>query len=414
MTALDYILSHYQLPKYEKSPKERAVLKALVHTLQPEELKILQRRLKRSPSKWNVGTDLYNEALKAERSITPQRNEPISFLLKQFTDKKSGKVATARKKIRDRYDKQDFQMQRKILKAFLSSAKQDRMWAYSRLKANWDSALYDEVKTLWEQYHEKDCGQVVLRYFPTQYVYNNLAHLDIDENYTWLCIRLINHPQFTIEKKKLELGGVRKFYGRRDVEYLYILAKSNSKIKKGEATRILYEQMIISLNNEDRPYDSLSTAFRSGFSNIEYYENYYPTTKWLDVVSRILWCMGKLGLTEELVAYEEWDSMVQRRFIYSSDYEKLKKYCRTGFSQGCYQLFRNVIAECLPDEYKHLIRFPFSPVDRVYNMPKMSITEHRNNPVDKVYDMPQMGINELRNNPTLNAFIDRLGLEVVE
>jgi len=395
MSALDYILSHYQLPKYEKSPKERVVLKALVHTLQPEELKILQRRLKRSPSKWNVGTDLYNEALKAENNIAPSRNEPISSLLKQFTDKRSGKVATARKKLRDRFAKQDFQMQRKILKAFLSSAKQDRIWAYSRLKANWDSALYDEVKTLWEQYHEKECGQVVLRYFSAEYVYNNLVHLDIDENYTWLCIRLINHPQFTIDKKNLELVGVYKFYGRSDVEYLYILAKSNSKIKKGEATRILYEQMIISLNCEDGPYDSRSTAFRRGFSNIEYYENYYPTTKWLDVVSHILWCMGKLGLTEELVAYEEWDSMVQRRFIYSSDYEELKKYHKTDFSQECYLLFRNVIAECLPDEYKHLIRFPYSPVDEVDNKPKMSI-------------------DELKSNPTLSALIDQLGLEVAE
>ena len=393
MTALDYILLHYQMPKYEKAPKERAVLKALVHTLQPEELKTLQRRLKRSPSKWNVGTDLYNEALKAENNIAPSRNEPISSLLKQFADKKSGKVATARKKLRDRFAKQDFKMQRKILKAFLSSAKQDRIWAYSRLKANWDSALYDEVKTLWEQYHEKECGQVVLRYFPTQYVYNNLSHLDIDENYTWLCIRLINHPQFQIDKENLELDGVYKFYGRSDVELLYIKAKSNSKLKKGEATRILYEQIIDYLNHNPTPSNLLIEKFNRADSFL--YEDYYPTTKWLDVVSHILWCMGNLGLTEELIAYEEWDSMVQRKLVYSSDYEELKKNHMTDFSQECYLLFRNVIAECLPKEYKHLIRFSHSCVDEVNNKPKMSI-------------------DELKSNPTLSTLIDQLGLEVAK
>lgn len=61
----------------------------------------------------------------------------------------------------------------------------------------------------------------------------------------------------------------------------------------------------------------------------------------------------------------------------------------------CYLLFRNVIAECLPNEYKHLIRFPYSPVDEVDNKPKMSI-------------------DELKGNPTLSTLIDQLGLEVAK
>lgn len=87
--------------------------------------------------------------------------------------------------------------------------------------------------------------------------------------------------------------------------------------------------------------------------------------------------------------------MVQRRFIYSSDYEELKKYCGTDFHQECYLLFRDVIAECLPNEYKHLIRFPYSPVDEVDNKPKMSI-------------------DELKGNPTLSTLIDQLGLEAAK
>ena len=128
---------------------------------------------------------------------------------------------------------------------------------------------------------------------------------------------------------------------------------------------------------------------------MENYDNYFPTTKWLDVVSHILWCMGRLGLTEELIAYEEWDNMVQRKFIYSSDYKELKKYHTTDFCQECYLLFRNIIAECLPDEYKHLIRFPYSSVDKVDNKPTMTI-------------------DELRSNPALSTLIDQLGLEVKE
>ena len=54
---------------------------------------VLQKKLKRSSSKWNVGTDLYKEVIKAGNNNTLQRNEPVSILLKQFTDKRSGKVA---------------------------------------------------------------------------------------------------------------------------------------------------------------------------------------------------------------------------------------------------------------------------------------------------------------------------------
>ena len=389
MNALDYILKNYQCPQYEKSSKERAVLRALVHTLQQEELKVLKRKLRRHSSTWSVVTDLYNEVVKAENYIVPQRNEAISSLIEQFVDKKSGKVESARKKLRNRFDKQDFLIQRKIIKAFLLSAKQDRMWAYNRLKGNWDNSFYDEVKVLWELYHENGCGHVVLRHFPVEYVYNNLSHLDIDENYTWLCIRLINHPQFQIDKERLREHYT--FCGHYDVEYLYILAKSNSQIEEGTATQILYKQIIHYLNACSSP----CTILKGKFDNYGVYGGNYPTTKWLDNVSHVLWCMGRLGLTEELIAYEEWDGIVQREFIDSVDYDELIKYHTTDFSEKCYMLFRNTIAKCLPNEYKHLICFPYSPVDVIDDKPKMSMSE-------------------LKSNPALNVLIDQLGLEVVE
>ena len=42
---------------------------------------------------------------------------------KQFTNKKSGKVVSARAKLKDRFAQQDFLSQRKIIKAFLFGVK---------------------------------------------------------------------------------------------------------------------------------------------------------------------------------------------------------------------------------------------------------------------------------------------------
>ena len=119
---LDYILSHYQQPQYEKSLVERTVLRALVHTLNREELLTLQKTLKRGSSKWSVGKGLYEETIKVLEKLQPHRNESIPALLKAFTDKRNGKVAEARVKLRNRFNTQSFQMQRKILKALLDAS----------------------------------------------------------------------------------------------------------------------------------------------------------------------------------------------------------------------------------------------------------------------------------------------------
>ena len=384
MTALDYILSRYQMPKYEKAPKERAVLKALVHTLQPEELKTLQRRLKRSPSKWNVGTDLYNEALKAENNIVPSRNEPISSLLKQFTDKRSGKVATARKKLRDRFAKQDFQMQRKILRAMLHASKQDRMWAYNRLNYSWDGFFFEDVKNLWEQYHEKECVAVIIKHFPMEYVYENLSALDTHGNYTNLCIKLIHHPKFQIDKERLKEDFV--FYGHPEVEYLYILAKSKSKIEKGEATRTLFNQMAVFINIVNTPPKFIGNRAYNFERQIE---DGNVTTKHLEFVSCVLWCMGELGLVEELIAFEEWDNMVRIKFLGSEELQYMGNAYSSEEEKELWHLFLQTITECLPTEYQQLVQV------------KCSST-----PKPTKEDL-------LNNNPALNSLVEKLGLEIV-
>lgn len=248
MNALNYILENYQNLHFQESFGEKEVLKALVHTLQKEELHTLQKRLKRGSSQRSMGNVLYNEASRALNKGKLHGNESISSLLKNFTDKQSAKVVEARKKLRYRYDKQSFQIQRKILKAMLYTSKHDRLWAYEQLRSNWDKFFFEDVKVLWEQYHEKGCGRVVVKYFPMEYVYNNLAELDTIRDYANLCIKLIHHPLFQIDKKRLAYE-----YLFPEVKYLHILAKSKSKIEKGEATHILFNHIVYYINHYEKP-----------------------------------------------------------------------------------------------------------------------------------------------------------------
>lgn len=384
MKALDYILSHYQLPKYEKCLVERSVLKALVHTLNKEELLTLQKKLKRGSSKWSVGKGLYEEAIKVLGKIQPHRNESISALLKAFTDKQSGLVAETRAELRDRFGKQSFLTQRKILKAMLHASKQDRIWAYNRLNYSWDGFFFEDVQDLWEQYHEKECGTVVIKHFPKEYVYDNLSALDIQGNYTNLCIKLIHHPKFQIDKERLKEDFV--FYGHPEVEYLYILAKSKSKIEKGEATRTLFNQMAVFINIVNTPPKFIGNRAYNFERQIE---DGNVTTKHLEFVSCVLWCMGELGLVEELIAFEEWDNMVRIKFLGSEELQYMGNAYSSEEEKELWHLFLQTITECLPTEYQQLVQVKYSST-----------------PKPTKEDL-------LNNNPALNSLVEKLGLEIV-
>lgn len=384
MNALDYILANYQQEKYQASLAERAVLRALVHTFNKEELLILQKKLKRGSSKWSVGKGLYEEAIKVMGKIQPHRNDSISALLKAFTDKQSGKVADARAELRDRFGKQSFMTQRKILKAMLNASKQDRIWAYNRLNYCWDGFFFEDVKTLWEQYHEKECGAVIIKYFPMEYVYDYLSALDTHGNYTNLCIKLIHHPMFQIDKERLKEDFV--FYGYPEVEYLYILAKSKSKIEKGEATRTLFNQMVVFINTHDTPPKYLGNR---SYNFERQMEERNVSTKHFDFVSGILWCMGELGMAEELIAFEEWDNMVKIKFLGSEELQYMGNAYPPEEEKELWSLFLQTITECLPTEYQQLVQAKCSSTSK---------------PTKEEL---------LNNNHALNSLVEKLGLEII-
>ena len=81
-----------------------------------------------------------------------KRNTPTVTLIKNYQNKRGGKVGEARKEIKRRFDYLDWVHQKKILAAFLESGKADREWVYPKLLSNWDHSFEPKVKEVWEQY----------------------------------------------------------------------------------------------------------------------------------------------------------------------------------------------------------------------------------------------------------------------
>ena len=100
---------------------------------------------------------------------TVSRNNPIATVIKNYTNKKSGKVTDSRNEIQRRFLGLDWKDQKKIMAAFLDAGAADRNWAYSRLLDLWDASFEKKVQELWETYHEEKCSWVMIRHFPKEY-----------------------------------------------------------------------------------------------------------------------------------------------------------------------------------------------------------------------------------------------------
>jgi hypothetical protein len=79
-----------------------------------------------------------------------KRNTPIATLIRNYINKKSGKVSESREEIQWRFNWLDWKDQKKILNAFLESGKSDREWAYGKVLDFWDDSFLPKVKELWE------------------------------------------------------------------------------------------------------------------------------------------------------------------------------------------------------------------------------------------------------------------------
>lgn len=159
-----------------------------------------------------------------------RRNAPIATLIRNYIDKRSGKVSESRREIQWRFRALDWKDQKKILSAFLEAGKVDRHWAYKEILDYWDGCFEAKIKELWEQYHEQRCKWVVIRYLPLDYIRQNLHEFTEERDYYFACLRLAKDKDFVIEREKLSY-----------TDYLAVLYHTGRAVDENEGLDILYQ-----------------------------------------------------------------------------------------------------------------------------------------------------------------------------
>ena len=159
-----------------------------------------------------------------------KRNTSIATLIRNYTNKKSGKVSDSREEIKWRFNWLDWKDQKKIITAFLESGKTDREWAYSKMLDYWDDSFQPKVKELWEAYHEYKCSWSIIRYFPLEYIIEHIDEFDDDRDYFFICLRLAKDKNYTINRTKLS-----------NIDYLAVLYHTDRDISAEDAYDTLFE-----------------------------------------------------------------------------------------------------------------------------------------------------------------------------
>ena len=158
-----------------------------------------------------------------------KRNTPIVTLIRNYVNKKSGKVSESRDEIKWRFDYLDWKDQKKILIAFLDSCMSDREWAYSKLLDNWDKTFEPKVKELWGKYHEYKCSWSVIRYFPLEYIREHIDSFTDSRDYYFISLRLAVDKNYVIDRTKLS-----------NTDYLALLYHSGRNISDDDARDTLF------------------------------------------------------------------------------------------------------------------------------------------------------------------------------
>ena len=235
-----------------------------------------------------------------------KRNTPIATLIRNYLNKKSGKVSESRDEIKWRFDYLDWKDQKKILIAFLDSCMSDREWAYSKLLDNWDKTLEPKVKELWEKYHENKCSWSVIRYFPLEYISEHIDSFTDSRDYYFISLRLAMDKNYVIDRTKLS-----------NTDYLALLYHSGRNISDDDARDTLFS-IIHDCCLEHSFITKLEHVGEGRYNNVVAPANYRT-------VRLGIYYLLKLDKDNVVQEFDKWNEIVEDEIYNSQEFKNIDK-----------------------------------------------------------------------------------------
>ena len=323
-----------------------------------------------------------------------KRNTPIATLIKNFVNKKSGKVIESREEIQRRFDYLDWKDQKKIVLAFLDSGKKDRQWAYAKTLEYWDKSFEPKMQELWESLHEEKSSWTVIRYFPVEYLSKNIEKFTEERDYYFVCLRLAKDKAFEIDRSKLS-----------NTDYLAVLYHTGRSIEEKDAGSLLYEN-VHNICLDCDPYFALDK-----YASVSKGTIISPIS--FKKVSLALYYIKKLGLSSLASEFEQWNKKVMESEFESPEFKAIPIYDidEVAYIHQMIHIARKYAYLALDKKYKKpsdpSIEEMLKPKEWYYvaNEPK----EKGEDAPEVVYD-PSALKEMMENNPALGKLVNSLAL----
>lgn len=230
------------------------------------------------------------------------KNEPVSQLLRWYSDKKSKKVFYASGELKRRFPGQSFQVQKKILNAFLCGGKKDVEWAARYLRDNWISTFENVVLAKWHEVKMPLFAYIILRHFPDAIIFQEQEAIAETVGYAYVCARLGNMKGFVVDEGRLS-----------PEDWFYVMAK----LGREDALSRIDDQLKACINSL-KPLDLL--LFQNG------------SILSVRPLSRVVWSMKKLHYTEGIIRLIE---MVEHADEFSLKEQEESRHYAQLFSLQC-------------------------------------------------------------------------------
>lgn len=255
-------------------------------------------------------------------------NQPIRRLLRDFEDKKSGKVVESRREIRRRFDYLDRPQQVRFLKACFQSCKSDREWAYEEVTAHWDPKFKDIISDLWHESHEGGARRCIVKHFPIEFVAQEIESLDNKETYYDLCLRLCYYGKFSIDKNRLT-----------PLQVLSLYVKTGYEASDAEIIAQLYRLLI-----------NVATDDYLLFEKID--RNVKPRCEDFSPCRKAFYFIMEMQRYSILGQWKSWDIHLQHMLESSNEYHTIKTSPVSDYEyrEQMSSLFKKYMIEYLPKD----------------------------------------------------------------
>lgn len=279
------------------------------------------------------------------------KNETIETLIKRFLDKKSKRVTESRKELQERFEKQSFADQKKIVRAFLASpAAKDLDWAAAEADKRWDKSYTEAVGDAYSRKPSQKLAITVIRHMPVEFLKANEASLV-----------MYSRVEYSIRMSS-DLERLKVKYDLSFFEYLYIAARSGIKLNRphedveAEFFRCIFEFSVKSLVGANTTYCHVDNI------------------PWL---RRAIWALGELGYNAVVLKFLQMKS-----FCVNAPFDNISR-------TQLYFAHEWIIERFFPDA-EEIIRYSFDMVRMaVYNYKSPRVIKIRSKEdLDRYDDLP--------------------------